>query len=251
MINIPISIQIPDLWQTQTFIKNDWGPINIIVGPNGTGKSLFADQLKQQLARKSYKTRLLNAERLSGLEKQNYTYFTHGSKLSQGLNISEFAGLKQYGEEYGLSSSAFVILKERLDIRVKIEALLSDIFAKTIRLVEEGGFLKPKIQNNNGGTEYELKEKECHGLKEILTLLTFLYDDSKNCLILDEPELHLHPQFQSFFLTEIRKFAGDPNVDPTKKIFFIITHSPYFLDLRNINDLKTYSFRIITSRQIM
>ena len=122
---------------------------------------------------------------------------------------------------------------------MKIEALLSDIFNKTIRLVEEGGYLKPKIQNNLGGSEYGLKEKECHGLKELMTLLTFLYDESKNCLILDEPELHLHPQFQSFLLSEIRKFAGDPKVDPSKKLFFIITHSPYFLDLRSIDDLKS------------
>jgi hypothetical protein len=238
MITIPISIQLADLWNTQTFTKDNWGELNLIVGPNGTGKSLFAEQLKDQLNQNGYKARLLNAERLTGLEKQHYTHFSHGSAFHDGFNISHFNVLKSHGESYGLSSSAFVILKERLDVRIKIEALLSDIFNKTIRLVEEGGFLKPKIQNNTDGAEYELKEKECHGLKEILTLLTFLYDDSKECLILDEPELHLHPQFQSFFLTEIRKFAGNPKVDPSKKIFFIITHSPYFLDLRRIDDLK-------------
>ena len=238
MINIPINISLPNLWKTKTFTKNEWGDINLIVGPNGTGKSLFADQLKNQLIQKGYKTRLLNAERLSGLEKQEYYHYS-GSNFTQGLNISQFDDLKNRGEEYGLSSSAFIILKQRLNIRVKIEALLSDIFNKTIRLVEEGGFLKPKIQNNTGGAEYGLKEQECHGLKELMTLLTFLYDDSKNCLILDEPELHLHPQFQSFLLSEIRKFAGDPNIDPTKKLFFVITHSPYFLDLRSIEDLKS------------
>lgn len=238
MINIPISIQITELWGTKSFTKNEWGEINLIVGPNGTGKSIFADNLKQHLSNKGYKTRLLNAERLSGLEKQNYDYFG-SSSFNTGINISQFHDLKNRGEIYGLSTSAFIILKERLDVRVKIEALLSDIFNKTIRLVEEGGYLKPKIQNNSGGTEYGLKEKECHGLKELITLLTFLYDESKNCLILDEPELHLHPQFQSFLLCEIRKFAGDPNIDPTKKLFFIITHSPYFLDLRSIEDLRS------------
>jgi len=237
MINIPIEINLPNLWGDKKFMKSEWGSINLIVGPNGTGKSLIGDQLKKQLVSKGFKVRLLNAERLSGLEKQNYSYYG-SSDLNQGLNISQFSNLMSFGENFGLSSSAFIILKERLDVRVKIEALLSDIFSKTIRLVEEGGFLRPKIQNNFGGTEYGLKEQECHGLKEIITLLTFLYDESKNCLILDEPELHLHPQFQSFFLNEIRKFAGDPSVDPTKKIFFIITHSPYFLDLRSIDDLK-------------
>lgn len=238
MITIPINISLPDLWTTKTFTKNEWGTINLIVGPNGTGKSLFADQLKQQMLQQGYKTRLLNAERLSGLERQQY-HFYGNSNFNDGLNISQFNDLKNYGEQFGLSTSAFIILKERLDVRVKIEALLSDIFSKTIRLVEEGGYLKPKIQNNSGGAEYGLKEKECHGLKELMTLLTFLYDESKNCIILDEPELHLHPQFQSFLLSEIRKFAGDPKVDPTKKLFFIITHSPYFLDLRCIDDLKS------------
>ncbi|AZB09971.1 hypothetical protein EG344_14695 [Chryseobacterium sp. G0162] len=238
MIKIPININLPDLWTSKTFTKNDWGEINLIVGPNGTGKSLFADQLKSQIQLNGYNPRLLNAERLSGLEKRNYDYFGI-SRIDSGFNISDFNRLKAYGEEFGLSSSAFIILKERLDIRVKIEALLSDIFNKTIRLVEEGGYLKPKIQNNSGGEEYGLKEKECHGLKELLTLLTFLYDDSKNCLIFDEPELHLHPQFQSFLLSEIRRFAGDPKVDSTKKLFFIITHSPYLLDLRSLDDLKS------------
>jgi len=242
MINIPITINLPELWSTETFTKNEWGEINLIVGPNGTGKSLFADQLKKQLDSKRYKTRLLNAERLSGLEKQAYSNFTTNGlalPLAKGFDLSKINDLKTQGENYGLSASAFIILKERLDVIIKIEALLSDIFNKTIRLVEEGGFLKPKIQNISGGLEYGLKERECHGLKEILTLLTFLYDESKNCLILDEPELHLHPQFQSFLLSEIRKFAGDPIKDPSKKLFFIITHSPYFLDLRSIDDLKS------------
>jgi AAA ATPase domain len=237
MIEIPITIELRQLWAGKTFSKTKWGEINVIVGSNGTGKSLFADQLKLQLHSNGYVPRLLNAERLSGFEKQNYNYFGN-SNLNQGLNISQFNDLKIQGEAYGLSSSALIILKERLDIRVRIEALLSDIFGKTIRLIEVGGFLKPAIQNKSLGEEYDLKEKECHGLKELITLLTFIYDDSKNCLILDEPELHLHPQFQSFLLSEIRKNAGNPVTDSTKKIFFIITHSPYFLDFRKIDDLK-------------
>ena len=235
-MNIPINIQLPKIWQGG-FIKNEWNPINFIVGANGTGKSLFSNELKKQLEHKRYKVRLLTAERLSGFEKTSYSYFTD-SRLDNGLNISSFSMYKNYGQQYGLSTSAFITLKERLDIRVKIEALLSDLFKKTIRLVEEGGYLKPKMQDIDGGEEYGLKEQECHGMKEIISLLTFLYDDSNNCIIFDEPELHLHPQFQSFFLNEIRKIAGDPNAEQGKKLFFIITHSPYFLDIRSIEDLQ-------------
>ena len=237
MINIPIEISIPKLWGEKKFFKTEWNSINLIVGPNGTGKSLFSDQLKNQLKSKGFKVRLLNAERLSGFEKRNYNYFS-SSQLNQGMNISQFKDYKRYGDDFGLSSSAFVLIKERLDIRIRIEALLSDTFRKTIRLVEEGGFLKPKIQNIDGGSEYSLREDECHGLKELITLLSYLYDEQYNCIIFDEPELHLHPQYQSFFLDEIRKVAGDSSVNISKKVFFIITHSPYFLDLKTIDDLQ-------------
>lgn len=233
---ISINIQLPKIWQGE-FVKNEWNPINFIVGANGTGKSLLSYELKMQLERNGFKVRLLTAERLSGFEKTSYAYFTD-SQLNNGLNISSFRYYKNFGQQYGLSTSAFIILKERLDIRIKIEALLSDLFKKTIRLVEEGGYLKPKMQNIDGGEEYGLKEQECHGMKEIISLLTFLYDDSNNCIIFDEPELHLHPQFQSFFLNEIRKIAGDPQIEQGKKLFFIITHSPYFLDIRSIEDLR-------------
>src|SRR5690606_30621052 len=160
----------------------------------------------------------LSAERLVGLEKQHIGYYG-GGELRGGFNISQFVNYKSHAEQSGVSSSAIIILKQRLDIRIKIEALLSDIFGKTIRLVEEGGFLKPKMQNIKAGAEYNLSDSECHGLKELITLLTFLYDPTKNCIIFDEPELHLHPQFQSFFLQEIRKIAGNPLEDPTKKMF--------------------------------
>lgn len=235
-MNIQINIQLPQIWQG-TFTKNEWNSINFIVGANGTGKTLLSNALRDKLREKGYIARILSAERLAGFEKESYAYFA-SSQIRDGLNISNFGEYKNFGNQYGLSSSAFIILKERLDIRIKIEAILSDLFNKSIRLVEEGGFLRPKMQDIDGGQEYGLKEQECHGLKEIISLLTFLYDDEYNCLIFDEPELHLHPQFQSFFLNEIRKIAGNPIEEPGKKLFFIITHSPYFLDLQSITDLE-------------
>ena len=39
-------------------------------------------------------------------------------------------------------------------------------------------------------------------------------------------------------MQEVRKFAGDPTVDKNKKIVFLITHSPFILDLRSEDDLQ-------------
>ena len=238
MIEKNIDINIPLLWGDERFIKNSWGYINYIVGPNGTGKTLLAEELKKQFNGGGFTSRYLSAERLVGLEKKNEGRFG-GATLAKGFDISLFADYKNRAESHGLSSSGIIVLKERLDIRIKIEALLSDIFGKTIRLAEQGGFLKPMMQNKISGNEYGLSESECHGLKELITLLTFLYDPAKNCIIFDEPELHLHPQYQSFFLEEIRKVAGNPLEDPTKKLVFLITHSPYFIDIKSLDDLKS------------
>ena len=237
MINKNVDITIPLLWGEEHFVKNEWGTINYLVGANGTGKSLLAEQIKNRFSGDGFKPRYLNAERLVGLEKEQEGRYG-GGNLKQGFNITHLEDYKSRAETSGLSSSAIIILKQRLDIRIKIEALLSDIFGKTIRLAEEGGYLKPKMQNIAAGEEYNLSESECHGLKELITLLTFLYDPAKNCIIFDEPELHLHPQFQSFFLQEIRKIAGNPIEDPSKKMFFIITHSPYFIDLKSLDELS-------------
>ena len=238
MFEKDVDISIPLLWGEQHFTKKEWSYINYIVGPNGTGKTLLAEQLKNQFNNGGFKARYLSAERLVGLEKKHEGRYG-GASLSKGFDISYFEDYKHRAESHGLSSSGIIILKERLDIRIKIEALLSDIFGKTIRLAEQGGFLKPMMQNKASGNEYGLSDGECHGLKELITLLTFLYDPTKNCIIFDEPELHLHPQYQSFFLEEIRKIAGNPLEDSNKKIIFLITHSPYFIDIKSLDDLKS------------
>jgi len=236
-MNLKVNISIPDLWGEQSFQKDVWGSINYLVGPNGTGKTRFAEKLKEQCQSQGLKVRYLSTERLTGLERQRYEYFGY-SLLEKGLDITHFPQLKNFGKNYGLSADAFVILKEKLDIRIRIEATLSQLFGRRIRLAEEGGFLKPKIQRIEAGNEYDLKQSECHGLKELITLLTFLYNDDYNCLIIDEPELHMHPQYQAFFLQEIRKLAGDPLSSSDKKCFFIVTHSPYYVDIRTLEDLK-------------
>lgn len=235
-MNIPVTVTIPDLWGAQPFAKTEWGAINFLVGPNGTGKTRFATQLKTSLTRSGLKPRYLSAERLAGLEKHDV--MGHGGALHRGFNVGDYASYKSYGAQQGLASDAFVILKEKLNVRIQIEAFLSSIFGRRIRFAEEGGFLRPKLQRVLGGAEYAMKEDECHGLKELITLLAFLYDDEFTALIIDEPELHLHPQFQTFLLAEIRKLAGDPRVVAHRKVFFLITHSPYLLDFRALDDLR-------------
>jgi len=236
-MNIPVSVRMPDLWGDEEFLKTEWGGLNYLVGPNGSGKTRFAVKLKACLSQAGMKPRYLSAERLSGLEKSRDT-LGHTGALHRGFDIGQFSNYRSWSLEQGLAADAFVILKQKIDVRIRVEAFLSGIFGRRIRFVEEGGFLKPKIQRILGGGEYSMKEDECHGLKELITLLAFLYDDEFNALIIDEPELHLHPQFETFLLAEMRKIAGDPQARTAAKVFFLITHSPYLLDFRTLDDLR-------------
>ena len=202
MIEVNVKAKIPFLWGKASFEKSSWANVNLIVGPNGSGKTLLAEQIERQFADAGYDINFLRAERQADDD-----------------------------------AAAMRTIRENQAVRQKIEDVLSNMFAKAIRFEEApGGRLVAIVVNKARGVEYNLKQGECHGLKEILTLLVALYGNSsnkKNCLILDEPELHLHPQFQQFFMNEIKKAsAAEP-----KRVFFIITHSPYFIDLNFSEDL--------------
>lgn len=238
-MNIPVDIQIDFLWGDQHFKKDNWGDITYIVGANGTGKSVFAEQLKKQFKQKGLKVRYFGADRIANLaSKWDTTGHLATDRNQKGLDIGSFASYKSRSDELGQSIDALIELQSKLDLQIKVETILSDVFHKELTFQEKGGFLNVLLADKTTQKPYDLKKNESHGLKEIITLLTFIYNDDYNCIILDEPELNLHPQFQQFILQEIKKNAG--NIESGKKIFIILTHSPYMLDINNSDDLLNY-----------
>lgn len=61
------------------------------------------------------------------------------------------------------------------------------------------------------------------GLQELLVLLYFSCDPSYSLVLVEEPETHLHPDWQRRLLSFLRVGTGD-------KQFFLATHSNVFLD---------------------
>ena len=187
---------MPFLWGKAVFEKTNWSQINLIVGANGSGKTLLSQAIAKEFSQAGYKVFILESDR-------------------DNVNYNQILLQNQY-------------------VREKIESVLSNMFGKSIKFEqnEQNEFI-PIVVNKAWNVEYDLTNAECHGLKEIITLLTVLYSEKSDCIFFDEPELHLHPQFQLFFMTEIRKqIAKNP-----KKIFFLITHSPFFIDLKTPEEL--------------
>ena len=237
-IDLKLNLQIP--WKNENFEMQKIGYINYLVGANGTGKSQFSEQLKNFFNLRGLKCRVLSADRLNGLgfsNKPNYDgYAVSHSSFYNGFDKNIFLQYKQGAEQMDTGVDAFILLEEKLDLKIKIEAILSQVLHRDIRLEWDSGKLVPMTYNVQQATEYELK-KESHGIKELLILLTHLYDDSHKVLIIDEPELNLHPQYQAFLLEHIRKVSGNPNEG--KKIIYLISHSPFILDFQTLDDLKS------------
>lgn len=232
MIDVQITFELPLPWLNKKFKTNKFAPINFLVGPNGSGKSQFSRSLQATLPG----ARLLGTDRLSGMEHNTGLKHIFGDNFSSGFAKNYFDHFKRAALE-GSGIDTVILLEERLDLRIQVEATLSHLFNRTISLEWDSGNLMARAIHGDTGASYRLDRDECHGIKELLVLLTHLYNDENPYLIIDEPELNLHPQYQAFFMQEVRKVAGDPKI-PGRKMVFLITHSPFMLDFRSIDDVK-------------
>lgn len=237
MIEQRVEFDLPSPWENERFSLERFGALSFLVGPNGSGKSRFAERLNARLPN----SRLLGTDRLEGISASAMRNFI-GDHFASGFQKNQFQNFRQAGNR-GSGIDAFIILEERPDIRVIIEATLSSLFDRDITLEWNSGYLVPMARLSRTGTSYRLDREECHGIRELLILLTHLHNDQHDFLIIDEPELNLHPQFQSFFIQEVRKIAGAHVAGTSQKGIFLITHSPFILDLRTIKDMQSvFSF---------
>ena len=124
-MNLDLEILLPQLWGDKTYEQESWGHLNYLIGPNGTGKTLFAEELERQIY--SYQVRRLSAERLSGMETETYRQFTN-TALNQGFNIEQTDRYRQQAQQGGLSSDAYVELRDKPDLKIRIQAILSEFF---------------------------------------------------------------------------------------------------------------------------
>lgn len=220
--------------EQKNFHNKKIGVINFLVGPNGSGKSKFSKSLKNAIKN----AKLLGTDRLSGMEQTDHLRNIFGDRFANGYEKNHFDYYKSAGQE-GSGIDTLVVLEERMDLRIQVEATLSHLFNRKIFLEWDSGRLLARAELGTTGASYRLDRDECHGIKELLVLLTNLYNDEFPCLIIDEPELNLHPQYQAFFMQEVRKIAGIPTPGTNKKIIFLITHSPFILDFKSIDDIKS------------
>lgn len=132
-------------------------------------------------------------------------------------------------------------LDARPDLKLKVEARLQQLFDRSMELTWSQNGLSPKITSTLDGTAYSANH-EASGILQLVALLAAIHNDEIGALIIDEPEISLHPQHQAFLLDEIERVAGDPRKDRNKKLVVIATHAPALIRLRKASDLPNIAF---------
>lgn len=219
--------------------------ITTLVGPNGSGKSRALRTIKSAFESADFikinarKTHLLAAGRSSPLEAFRAAVDNPGSFNSSDAAVGHINYQKEWWNFESVTGS-LLALDSRADLRLKIEARLQQLFDRSVQLSWSQWGLHVRISPMSGGATYPANY-EASGILQLVALLAAIHNDEIGALLVDEPEISLHPQHQAFLLEEMEKVAGDPS-DPARKLIVIATHSASMLPLRSISQLPTIAF---------
>lgn len=217
---------------TESYLSiSEWAdPITYFVGRNGTGKSRTIKQVAAQTS-----ARILSTDRLLGLMNAlNYGWtMTPDMAKFKGVPIgdTEREQARSFGRDAGSAIDELYALREEPDVWLRVAAFVQRALGRSIELRETAGYIDPYVRI--GDTEYSLLRDEGHGLRELVVLLAATYRQDWLLLIVDEPELHLHPSLVRTWLGELEKVCASSD-----RRAIIVTHEPSLVRPKSAADLR-------------
>ena len=217
--------------------------ITTFVGPNGSGKTQLMRGLKRAVSQliPGKKVRFVSAGRLGPIE----SYRSDFDGKRGGVNYDDAS----YGDQRSMARrhltetvlGDFASLSERPDILIKVQERLNKLFDRNLRVDWDGGRLRVFFERIDFTSNEYSSAREASGLLHLVATLAALYDDEVSCILIDEPEVSLHHQLQSYLYQEMLRVAGDPDIYG-KKLIFLSTHSTEFIQLQSVDDLASIVF---------
>ena len=219
--------------------------LTVLIGPNGSGKTHILRAIKNTLQPHSEgkKVRFLSAGRMGLLEQHRSDFNGHqGGRPS--YNDANFGSKSDVARRHNIETlnGDFQTLSERADILVKVQERLRKLFKRDLIIEWDGGTLKVVFARLDNDAQPYSSGREASGLLHLVGILSALYDDEVGALLLDEPEVSLHPQLQAFLLNEIVEASGHPSEGGYKKIIVMATHSTEMLKISKCEDLSSLVF---------
>ena len=217
--------------------------ITTLVGPNGSGKTRALRSIQRVIRNHSPEAghvRFLPAGRTGPIERFRAAIDSPGVGSNAGEAFYGDAGYRSSWHQIESVVGDLMNLELRPDLRIKVETRLQQLFDRGIDFQWRQQGLAVSFTAMSDNARYH-SGLEASGITQLVSLLAAIYDDTINTLIVDEPEISLHPQLQAFIFEEMETVAGDWT-DPGKKRIVISTHSPSFLPLRSLVDLPSIVF---------
>ena len=216
------------------FINIDaWAsPVTYFVGRNGSGKSRTARAIAGKAPSSSY----LSTDRLLGLMNVSGSGFSSKLDDFDGFPLTLKSGamndfVQSRSRSEGMAAEHLVVLRDQPDVGLRVSAFIKRALGRTIDLRETAGLLDPFIRV--GGREYSLLRDEGHGLRELVVLLTAVYRSDWQLLVVDEPELHLHPSMVRLWVSEL-----DAVCRASGRRAILVTHEPSIVRPTSADDLR-------------
>lgn len=210
--------------------------VTIFVGPNGSGKTQTLKKMRDYFKNKleSSKVRYLSSNRLGEMEQ----YRSRVNQYSRSPNDYQVGSreTKRVRHEIETVSGDFFAMDDKKDVYIKVAERLSVLFGRQIYLRWDAGSMKVFFEKTDTQKEYSVAV-EASGLVNVISILAAIFDEDIQVLLVDEPEVSLHPQLQSYLLREIKnavKLYG--------KTIILSTHSTELLSFGNINDFSNLVF---------
>lgn len=208
--------------------------LTFLLGPNGTGKTQTLHSLRDFLQGQTKKVRYLSSNRIGMMEQCR----SQCDQYSHNRTDYSFGGqsAKKMRERIETATGDFFTMDARRDVFIKVAERLSVLFKRQVSLRWDEGNLKVFVSHTGAKNEYSVA-LEASGLVNVISILAAVYDPDIEFLLIDEPEVSLHPQLQAYLLREIREAC-----DLTSKTVVLSTHSQEMVSISRTEDICRYVF---------
>jgi predicted ATP-dependent endonuclease of OLD family len=206
---------------------------NILVGPNNAGKTNILDSFevffngKKDLERKNSDIEL-TLETDNGLKKIRYKK----GKLSYDFSEKEYLKIKESIKRIDDQNSLEKLVTKKIE---KFKINHPEIYKEFIETIENyfqniqisEDLFKSNVENN--GSKEPIMRMGA-GFKRLFIILFYLYQPTCKILLIDEPELHLHPSV-------IKKFLKILDENNLKTTILMTTHHPTFVQAKFLDKI--------------